>query len=177
LHPDFVCKIMRKVILNLAVSLDGFIEGPQGEYDWCLTDADYGMTEFMNSIDTVIMGGKSYRLLLKYGKPYPEFNNYVFSRTEEDSPYENVSLVSKHIPAFVTALKTQPGKHIWLFGGAEIFKILLEHDLVDQMMLSMHPLMLGGGLPLFPPLANRKKFVLKDSIQYPSGLVQLIYKK
>ena len=155
---------MRKVILNLAVSLDGFIEGPEGEYDWCLSDADYGMTEFLNSIDTVIMGGRSYRLLLKYGKPYPEFNNYVFSRTEEDSPFDNVSLVSKHIPAFVAGLKKQTGKNIWLFGGAES-QVLLEHDLVDQWMLSIHPLPAWWGTPAFSKTADRKKlFCRNDSL-------------
>lgn len=60
---------MRKIILNLAVSLDGYIAGPNGEYDWCLTDADYGMTDFLNSVDVTLMGGKSYRLLLEYGQP------------------------------------------------------------------------------------------------------------
>jgi dihydrofolate reductase len=168
---------MRKVILNVAVSLDGYIEGPGGEYDWCFTDADYGMTDFLNSIDTVIMGGKSYRALLQYGPPYPEFKNYVFTRTEESCPYGNVWLVSDNIPSFVTRLRREPGKSIWLFGGAEIVRILLEHDLVDQMLLAVHPLLLGDGLPLFPRLADRKTFHLKDIIQYPSGLSQLFYSK
>jgi dihydrofolate reductase len=168
---------MRKVILNVAVTLDGFIEGPRGEYDWCLTDADYGMTDFLNSIDTVIFGGKSYRQLLNFGPPYPEFNNYVFTRTETSTPYDNVWLVSENIPEFVEKLKGQPGKNIWLFGGAEIVQILLERDLIDQMILSVHPLLLGDGLSLFPRSADRKKLKLQDTIQYPSGLVQLYFKK
>ena len=166
---------MRKVILNLAVSLDGFIEGPQGEYDWCLTDADYGMTEFMNSIDTVIMGGRSYRLLLKYGKPYPEFNNYVFSRTEETSPYENVSLVSKHIPAFVTQLKQQTGKNIWLFGGASLTTTLMNLGLVDELSLAVHPILLGSGKQLFNNINGRIHLTLIDSKTYSSGLVSMDY--
>ncbi|HTE31623.1 MAG TPA: dihydrofolate reductase family protein [Chryseolinea sp.] len=168
---------MRKVILNVAVSLDGYIAGPGGEYDWCFTDADYGMTDFLDSIDTVIMGGKSYRMLLQYGPPYPEFKNYVFTRTDETSPYDNVWFVSDNIPAFVAGLRQESGKSIWLFGGAEIVSILLENDLVDQMLLAVHPLLLGDGLSLFPRLANRKTFHLKDTIQYPSGLSQLFYNK
>jgi len=168
---------MRKIILNLAVTLDGFIAGPNGEYDWCYTDADYGMTDFLNSIDTTIMGGKSYRLLLQYGPPYPEFTNYVFTRTEKNNPYSNVVLVSEDIPSFVTQLKQERGKNIWLFGGAEITHSLRECDLIDTLMLSIHPILIGDGLPLFRKLNDRKNFTLADIISYPTGLVQLVYKK
>lgn len=168
---------MRKIVLNLAVSLDGFVAGPNGEYDWCFTDADYGMTEFLRSVDATVMGGKTYRLLLQYGPPYPEFNNYVFTRTEKDSQYENVQFVSEDIPSFVTDLKRSDGKNIWLFGGAEITHILLQNDLIDELMLAIHPILLGKGLPLFSGLHERKRFVLAESITYPSGLIQLHYKK
>jgi dihydrofolate reductase len=168
---------MRKMILNLAVSLDGFIAGPNGEYDWCLADADYGMTNFLNSIDAVVMGGKSYRLLLQYGAPYPEYTNYVFTRTEKSTPYANVVFTRDDISEFVETLKEKEGKNIWLFGGAEIIHPLLENDLVDELMLSVHPLLLGEGLPLFRKLNERKNFKLMDTITYPSGLVQLYYKK
>lgn len=168
---------MRKVILNLALSLDGFIAGPQGEYDWCFTDADYGMTNFLNSIDTTVMGGKSYRLLLQYGPPYPEYTNYVFTRTEKGNLYPNVVFTADDIPDVVRELKEKDGKNIWLFGGAEIIHPLLEEDLVDELMLSIHPLLLGDGLPLFRKLNERKNFKLADTIAYPSGLVQLYYKK
>ena len=168
---------MRKVVLNLAVSLDGYIAGPNGEYDWCLTDDDYGMTDFLNSVDATIMGGKSYRLIQNYGPPYPEFTNYVFTRTEKSSPYANVILVSEDIPTFVAGLKHKKGKDIWLFGGSEIIQPLLQENLVDEMMLAIHPLLLGSGTPLFKSLEERKMLRLSDSITYPSGLVQLIYKK
>jgi dihydrofolate reductase len=168
---------MRKIILNLAVSLDGYIAGPNGEYDWCLTDADYGMTDFLSSVDSTLMGGNSYRLLLEYGPPYPEFTNYVFTRTEKSSAYSNVELISDNIPAFVSKLKQTHGKKIWLFGGAEIIHILLENNLVDELMLSVHPVLLGDGLRLFGKLKERMHFTLVDSITFPSGLVQMIYRK
>ena len=102
---------MRKIVLNLAISLDGFIAGPNGEYDWCFTDADYGMTEFMKSIDATIMGRKSYRLLLDFGPPYPELTNYVVTRTESESPYPNVVFVRDNVPSFVEGLKSKNGKN------------------------------------------------------------------
>lgn len=167
---------MRKVVLNLAVTLDGYIAGPNGEYDWCLTDDDYGMTDFLKSVDTTLMGGRSYREIIKFGPPYPEFTNYVFTRTEKNEPHNNIVFVSGDIPEFVRSLKHKKGKNIWLFGGSEIIHPLIEEDLVDEMMLAIHPLLLGGGLPLFKKLSDRKPFQLSDTITYPSGLVQLIYK-
>lgn len=158
--------------------MDGFIAGPNGEYDWCLTDADYGMTDFLSSVDSTLMGGNSYRLLLEYGPPYPGFTNYVFTRTEKSSRYPNVKLISDHnIPVFVSELRQTDGKDIWLFGGAEIIHILLENDLIDELLLSVHPVLLGDGLRLFGKLNERRHFTLVDSISYRSGLVHLIYKK
>jgi dihydrofolate reductase len=168
---------MRKIVLNLALSLDGLIAGPNGEYDWCYSDADYGMTEFMKSIDSTIMGGKSYRLMLGYGAPYPELTNYVVTRTESESAYSNVVFVRENVPSFVQDLKSKNGKNIWLFGGAEITQMLLERDLVDVLMLAVHPIVLGGGIQLFNKTTSRKHFELADSISYPSGLVQLVYNK
>ncbi|HEX6891850.1 MAG TPA: dihydrofolate reductase family protein [Chryseolinea sp.] len=168
---------MRKIVLNLALSLDGLIAGPNGEYDWCFSDADYGMTEFMKSIDSTIMGGKSYRLLLNYGPPYPELTNYVVTRTERENPYRNVVFVREKISSFVEDLKNKKGKNIWLYGGAEITQILLEGNLVDVLMLAIHPIVLGDGIRLFGKSISRKQFELADSIRYPSELVQLIYNK
>ena len=168
---------MRKIVLNLALSLDGLIAGPNGEYDWCFTDADYGMTEFMSSVDATIMGGKSYRLLLSYGAPYPELTNYVITRTETNAPHSNVVFVRDNILSFVEALKRKEGKNLWLFGGAEITQLLMETDLVDVLMLAVHPIVLGDGIQLFGKYSSRKHFELVDSIRYPSGLVQLIYDK
>ena len=168
---------MRKIVLNLALSLDGLIAGPNGEYDWCFTDADYGMTEFMKSIDSTIMGGKSFRLLLGYGQPYPELTNYVITRTETDNLYPNVVFIRDNVILFVEELKRQKGKNVWLFGGADITQLLMERDLVDVLMLAVHPIVLGEGIKLFGKYDSRKQFELVDSIRYPSGLVQLIYNK
>lgn len=168
---------MRKIKLNLAVSLDGFIAGPNGEYDWCLTDADYGLNEFINSVDTTLMGRKTYELILEFGPPYPTLTNYVFSRTKNTSEFSNVIFVKDDISLFIKALREKPGKDIWLYGGAEIIDELMNSHCVDEFVLSVHPLLLGSGIPLFKKQDHRTQLKLKEVIKYPSGLVQLIYIK
>lgn len=166
---------MRKIILNLAVTLDGFIEGPRGEYDWCFTDQDYGMSAFHERIDTVLMGGNSFRTLIPFGDPYPQYKIIVASSSQDAFRFSNVTVVREDIPGFVKQMIAGPGKDIWLWGGAKLFHTLLDHKLVHELMLSVHPLLLGGGLPLYPALKERKKMKLTNSITYPSGLVQLYY--
>ena len=113
---------MRKVILGLAVSLDGFIEGPNGEYDWCFTDQDYGMTEFLGRVDTLLMGRKSYEVALAAGENYgmpamPPMKEYIFSRTLS-SVKPGAFLISGDLRTEVQQIKEQTGKDICLFGGA-----------------------------------------------------------
>lgn len=167
---------MKKIKLNVAVSLDGLIEGPNGEYDWCFTDQDYGMTEFLDSIDTILFGRKSYELLIKdFSDYYPDKTKYVFSRTILNFP--NATVISDNIVERIYQIKNQPGKDIFLFGGADIVRQLMDADLIDEMHLSVHPVVLGKGKPLFSGLNERKALKLSDSIKYSSGLVQLVYKK
>jgi len=167
---------MRKIKLNVAVSLDGLIEGPNGEYDWCFTDQDYGMKEFLDSIDTIFFGRKSYQLLIKdFSEYYPDKLKYVFSKTIKEFP--NAAVISTDIINNVKRIKEQSGKDIFLFGGAEIITQLLNADLIDEMHLSIHPVILGKGKALFSGVNERKGFTLSDSKNYSSGLVQLIYKK
>lgn len=168
---------MRKIILNLAVSLDGFIAGPNGEYDWCFTDADYGLTDFIASLDATLMGRKTYEIVEQFEPPYPTLTNYVFSTSLYTSPYSNVVFVNDDIVSFAKKLITQPGKNIWLYGGAEMIDPLVRENLVDEFILSVHPVLLGDGIPLFRKHTQRINLTLKESIKYPSGLVQLIYKK
>lgn len=167
---------MRKMLLNLAVTLDGFIAGPNGEYDWCFTDADYGMTQFMESVDTIVMGRKSFDLVVQYGAPYPDKKVMVLSSTLNTTPYGNVTIVNEDLPAFAHKLLQGEGKNIWLFGGATIIDPLFEKNLIDELHLSVHPIILGGGIPLFKKGVKRT-LELSKAITYPSGLVQLIYNK
>jgi dihydrofolate reductase len=169
---------MRKIILNVAISLDGFIEGPNGEYDWCFTDQDYGMKDFMRRIDAIFYGRKCYEMMLGFdhggSNPYAKMKQYVFSNTLT-KPYEGTELISGDFVQQVMNLKSQPGKDIWLFGGAEITTTFINHNLVDEIGLAVHPILLGAGKPLFNNIASRKHFKLTSSQPYSSGLVMLNY--
>jgi dihydrofolate reductase len=133
---------MRKLILQLAVSLDGFIEGPNGEYDWCFTDQDYGMSQFFERIDSVFYGRKSYELTLSMSEPtsksampaFPKLTEYVFSTTlQEVKP--GAILINGDIEAEVRRIKNESGKDIWLFGGASLTASLMNLGLVDEISL------------------------------------------
>jgi dihydrofolate reductase len=168
---------MRKIILNIAVSLDGFIEGPGGEFDWCFTDQDYGMSQFMSQIDTIFFGRKSYELMLKTNRnPFPDKMIYVFSKTKKYSE-EKIRSINEKIKKEIISIKNQKGKDIWLFGGAELIATLLKYGLVDELQLAVHPLLLGGGKPLFNDINRKIVFALKDTKTYSTGLVQLFYER
>jgi dihydrofolate reductase len=169
---------MRKVILGLAVSLDSFIEGPEGEYDWCFTDQDYGLTELLSRVDTVFMGRKSYELILKMDdigiEGFSKLKNYVFSTTLEKVS-DGASLMNNNIRSNVEQLKNQEGKDIWLFGGAGLTSSLINLGLVDELSLAVHPILLGKGTPLFRDIRNRTGLELIGSKTYSTGLVSLTY--
>jgi dihydrofolate reductase len=167
---------MRKIILQLAVSLDGFIEGPNGEYDWCFSDQDYGMSDFLKRIDTVFMGRKSYELMqnTEGGGGLPEMKTFVFSNTlTEVGP--GASVISGDIKKQITAIKKEAGKDIWLFGGASLTGALMNLQLVDEISLAVHPIILGKGKPLFHDINERIKLVLTDTKTYNTGLVMVTY--
>ena len=166
---------MPNILLNLAVSLDGFIEGPQGEFDWCFTDQDYGMTDFLARCEAIIFGRKSYEVMLQYdANPYPDKMKYVFSNSIA-SVAGKAAVVRGDAAEAVAKIKQRTEGDIWFFGGAALLEDFLRHDLIDEMHLSVHPLLLGSGKLLFPQLASRKLLELKSVEKYSSGLVQLVY--
>jgi len=169
---------MRKIILNLAISVDGFIEGPNGEYDWCFTDQDYGMADFMNRIDSIFYGRKSYEVMLAAEasgeNPFSKIKSYVFSNSLS-TPFSGTQLVSGSLADEVNAIRRLPGKDIWLFGGAKLATSFLNEGLVDEMSLAIHPVLLGSGKPLFQNIPGRKKMVLNGSKEYSTGLVMVNY--
>lgn len=178
---------MRKVILNVAVSLDGYIEGPNGEYDWCFTDHDYGLRDFYNRVDTMFYGRKSWELFGNYSPPagsseteknifamMADKKNYVFSRTLKY--VKGAFLISSNIEEEVNKIKQQEGKDIHLFGGASLITTFINSNLIDEYHLAVHPIILGAGKPLFIDIKERKKLRLVDSKAYQTGLVMLTYK-
>lgn len=168
---------MRKVILGLAVSLDSFIEGPNGEYDWCFTDQDYGLSTFFKRVDTVFVGRKTYEMssgMEGGGAGFPKFKEYIFSTTL-NKVKDGATLINGDIKAQVQEIKKEKGKDIWLFGGAGLTTSLLNLGLIDELSLNVHPILLGGGKPLFNNIKDRIKLTLVDTKTFSTGLVSLTY--
>lgn len=173
---------MRKLILGLAITLDGYIEGPNGEYDWCFTDQDYGLKGFFTRVDAIFIGRKSYEMLQQYTDSnngetipgMPAMTEYVFSRTLT-SVKKGAVLISENSITEARRIKEQPGKDIWLYGGASLTDALLKEGLVDELWLSVHPILLGSGKPLFRENDGRTTISLLECKTYESGLVSLRY--
>lgn len=167
---------MRKIIVNLCCSLDSFIEGANGEIDWCFTDQDYGMTTFLNRVDTLIFGRHSYVQLLEMAPDaFSDKQRIVISKTLQTED-KNTRIISSNVKEEIQKLINQPGKDIWFFGGASLLSSFLNLDLIDELMIAVHPLILGSGKPLFTDIHQRKKLKLTDTKTYSTGLVQLFYK-
>lgn len=169
---------MRKLIVGVAISLDGYIEGPNGEYDWCFTDADYGLSDFMKRIDALLMGRKTYEVWQAHPEQisggFSKMKLYVASHTLQRVP-KGVVLVKDDLQEEVQRLKSEKGKDIWLFGGASLTSALMNLHLVDEVWLSVHPVILGSGKPLFQGISERIYLKLHEQKTYASGLVSLCY--
>ena len=172
---------MRQVLLYIAASLDNFIARPDGSVDWLgspeflLPDEDYGYNEFYATIDTTLMGNSTYRFILDQDVPfpYPDKTNHVFSRSAKNRDTEFVRFIPQDPVKFVRQLKREAGNDIWLIGGGQINTLLLNNDLIDKIILTMIPMTLGEGIPVFHGKYKEVKFNLESSKSYPSGFVQL----
>ena len=175
--------------MDLAVTLDGFIEGPNGEIDWCILDTETGsgLLKFLEEIDTIFYGRTSYELWGRYQpstdaseaekalwKAVHSKEKVVFS-THLKSDGTDTIFINNNISEEVTRFKNRPGKHIWLYGGAGLISSFLEHDMVDEFRLAVHPVILGKGLPLFPGIDHRLNLKLKKVESAGSGVVMLNY--
>lgn len=166
---------MRKLVLYIATSLDGYIARSSGEFDWLFSDQDYGYTEFFAGVDTVLVGRKTYDQALGFGEyPYKGTTGFVFTRTPR-APDENVTFVSGDLALFVAELKRGSGKNIWLVGGAQIVAECVKHDLIDDFSIFVHPIILGNGIPLFAPELPERPLRFVRSQSFSSGLVEVSY--
>lgn len=182
---------MRKIILNLAITLDGFIEGPNAEMDWLVRDeeSDFGdiLNEILSDKDIIFYGRVSYD---KWGNSQPDDNasekikkgyklmnskqKFVFSNTKKDDN-TNAIFISSNIEERVMEIKKQSGKNIWLYGGAKLATTFLNLDLIDEYRLAVHPVILGKGKLLFQNIEDRHKLILLDVKTYKSGVMVLSY--
>jgi len=168
---------MRKIVLFIATSLDGFIAGKDGDTDWLFTDGDFGYNDFYQSIDTTLMGYNTYYYIRHFPEfPYPDKKNYVFTRKHRNEDDNPVEFIMGDVVEFTHKLKKAGGKNIWLVGGSQINSIMLNAGLIDQMIISVHPVALGQGIKLFRDESLKKlRFNLVNHQVFPRGLVQLTY--
>lgn len=159
------------------MSLDGYIAGPNGEHDWIVMDPDIDFGALMGAFDTVLLGRKTYEASRQYGGAgMPGMRVVVFSRTLRVDHGDRVH-VSDDPSATVAALRAMPGKDIWLFGGGQLFRSMLELRLVDSIELAVIPVLLGGGLPLLPNPSTLARLTLVQHRIYPkTGTVSLVYR-
>jgi dihydrofolate reductase len=156
--------------------MDGYIAGPKGEIDWLFSDQDYGYTKFLASINSVLIGRKTYDETLKMGieEPFPKKEIYVFTHTPQKYPSkENCVFLSENPIEIWKWLRERDNENAWLVGGADLVKPFLEENLIDEYIIAYHPIILGGGIPLVKEIKNRVKLVTKDVQQFSSGLVQV----
>ena len=169
---------MRPVRYGVAMSLDGYIAGPKGEYDWIVMDPDIDFGAMMGRYDTVLVGRKTWETMRAQGEAgQPRgVELVVFSRTLVASEHPGVRIVSRDAGEAVRALKREPGKEIALFGGGELFRSLLGEGVVDTVEVGVVPVLLGGGIPLLPSPAPRATLKLTSRREYPkTGTVLLEY--
>ena len=172
----------RKVVLYIAESLDGFIAKEDNDISWLSIvekpNEDYGYNNFVNTIDTVIMGRKTYEKVLSFGIEFPHKDkiSYVLSRTLEGTN-ENVEFYNGTINDLIKKLKSEDGKNIFIDGGAEVVREFRNENLIDEYIISIIPVLLGKGIRLFKDANMENKLKLIESKVFDSGLVQLKYER
>lgn len=170
---------MRLVTFGLANSLDNFIARADHGTDWLVWDNEVAAisAEYWKTIDTVVMGRKTYEVAVKMGTTsYPGAKNYVFSRTLQAQPGVEVEIVAEDPVTFLRALKQQPGKGICVLGGGELAHTLLAADVIDEIGLNIQPVLLGAGIPLFYALPKQINLELLECRPLKSGSVYVRYR-
>jgi dihydrofolate reductase len=169
---------MRLVRFGGAMSLDGYIAGPNGEYDWIVMDPEIDFSGLMKQFDTFLIGRKTFDAMKRMGnagKSSKGISNIICSRTLKQSDYPKLR-IEPDAERVVKELKTQPGKDIAIFGGGELFRSLLAAGLVDRVEMSLIPVLLGSGIPMLPPPSGRVTLTLRSQRLYAkTGTIGLEY--
>jgi len=169
----------RKVTFGVASSLDNFIARPDHAVDWLMwSDEVSALTSaFWKTVDTVVMGRKTYEVGVKQGMTaYPGVKNYVFSRSMAEAPDARVEIVRRDAAGFIRELKAREGAGICVMGGGELARSLFEAELVDEVGLNIHPVLLGAGIPLFHGMSRQIDLELIDSKVLQTGCVYVLYR-
>ena len=171
---------MRKITYGAAVSLDGFIAGANEEIDWLRMSDDVNaiMAESWKGVDAMLIGRKTYEFAARMGGGpggMSKIKTYVFSRTMAEAP-EGAQLVREDAVGFVQELKAQAGGDIILMGGGELGTALIEGGVVDEIGLNLHPVLLGGGVPMFPAIARRVDLTMAEARPIARDCVYLSYR-
>lgn len=170
----------RALIVYIAMSLDGYIATPEGDLDFLSTVAqegeDYGYADFLQQVDTVLWGRKTYEKVLSFGGPLPHADKRVYVLTKSRQGREGQVQFVDDLPGLVRSLQQeQEGLAIYCDGGGALVSELLRLQCVDQLIISIIPQLLGDGIRLFQPPGPVQKLQLLYSKPFPSGLVQLCY--
>jgi dihydrofolate reductase len=169
---------MRKVVFGGAMSLDGYIAGPNGEYDWIVMNPEMDFGEMMARFDTFLIGRRTFEAIQRMGNdapPTPGIQNIVCSRTLKPEDHPGVTIRADAEQA-VAELRSQAGKDIAIFGGGDLFRSLLTAGAVDEIGISLIPILLGGGIPFLPPPSPRARLTLRSHRLYAAtGIIGLEY--
>jgi dihydrofolate reductase len=168
---------MRKIIVHIATSADGYIARLDGSVDWLnrpQTAGDYGMTAFFKTIDTVLWGRKTWGNGGAGGFG-PRVKNYVFSRRSRPPGTHGAEFVNEPVGAFAKRLRAAPGKHIWMMGGAGIIASFLDEGQIDEFVIHIMPIFIGEGIPLIAPRHRSLPLALRSCRRYADGVVRLHY--
>lgn len=170
------------IALYVALSLDGYIARPDGSVDWLsaftMEGEDYGYGSFYDAIDTILMGRKTYRIVRELGPwPYAGKRSYVLTSQDPDLDREDLVFLSGDLDSALAQMSRDGARRIWLVGGGELTAALQRRGRIDEYILSIMPLVLGEGIPLFPPPGLEEPLRLVESGAYANGVVQLRYER
>jgi len=172
----------RKIIVYIATSADGYIAPPDGDFSWLdrpRPKGNYGMGQFFQSIDTILWGRKTYEIGLKFGGDSLGFErtvkHYVFSHRPPNSSPQGVQFVRQPIATFAKKLRAEPGKNIWMMGGAGLIGSFLDEGEIDEFRIHVIPVFIGEGIPLIAPRHRLVRLKLKSVRRFPDGVVHLHY--
>jgi dihydrofolate reductase len=167
---------MRSVRYQVACSLDGFIAGPNDEFDWIAPEPTFDFEGLYAQFDTLLMGRRTYDVVRASGESFRGKQLVVASTTLDPAEHPGVEVVRTNLEARVRALKAESGRDIWLYGGGELFSRLLAWELVDTVEPAMIPILLGEGVPFLATSSVRSRLTLVGHKVYPSGMVLLEYR-